>query len=989
MENFNKKFKKIEKNNISVYNKTMIDIDNFKKFPIGKDKAPLVAWRNNSNLSKGDELIRSGIPCGEINNIVVVDIDDYDMKEDNPFIKKFGKDYASKFDTFIVKTTSGGKHIYFQYDKELDKTAHNNDISIDFQSNGAYVVSPKSDCYTKAEKHLPVYQRTTRKYKIIKNNPISKMPIELKEFIIKELILKDKKHKKQLIKKNHHQKVKANAITPYYNYNINESDAEVIANGIDAKLYQNYNSWWKLLHAFKEMGFKDIFLKYSIIKAPFYKGQEENNEKLYDSIKSFGEFNLIWLLKEYYGEDGEDFTRTKDFINNYKCKDIYKNPTQYKPNEIINVEKLGFGMKLEFNKDYIIKADTGTGKTTITKEFLRTINPQYRFISITARISLATEQYRVFRNADLSCKYYEDVKDDYFNLKDTDSLCICVNSINMIGRQDFSNTIVFLDEYNSLIEDVFTSPTMKNRIDILETLLKMIASCKMVIAVDADIQDHTLEILKFCKRTPHYIKNEYLHNKGNTAKEWDSVDEMMQDIKTKDAWLLCSDSKTTAKTIFQKLAIGDEIPLTDKEKKKVKGLEYYKDEKGIMVCITAESILSTRFSIDDFERVIFSPKIIYGLDGSISRDVYCIYEEQTISPRAMNQQVNRCRNINSLNYVFLKNLFTNEQHVEMTDIYETIEKTNEYTLFENYANENVLQLYKKVASIIQYNNDSFNTNKKAHFVERLKTAGWNVVVSITPKANRDNKSFKEDKKIMKDNEYENFDEFYKKHKDHIDKTNEYFSIPKDKIDKYKHLFLGSQKTRDENLNIGRFLFKSHTELINELKEQKEFNDKKFKNNKFKVAFLQQFMIECGAENKFNFKIGENNQFTDKEWNKVSEATKKKYELMFKPTEKMMESKHNPIIKMMNDLFGSSVCDDWSIKKDKENSTPLFIENNTRINGKKIRIKECINPDFVKNHTNIIKYRYEKDFIKGNINLNFGEEDKNFVEEKFENCMIKE
>ena len=83
------------------------------------------------------------------------------------------------------------------------------------------------------------------------------------------------------------------------------------------------------------------------------------------------------------------------------------------------------------------------------------------------------------------------------------------------------------------------------------------------------------------------------------------------------------------------------------------------------------------------------------------------------------------------------------------------------------------------------------------------------------------------------------------------------------------------------------------------------------------------------------------------------------------------------------------ADDWSIKKDKENSTPLFIENNTRINGKKIRIKECINPDFVKNHINIIKYRYEKDFIKGNINLNFGEENKNFVEEKFENCMIEE
>ena len=105
METFNTINKKIEKNNISLYNKTMLNINDFKKFPIGKDKAPLVAWRKPNNLTKGDELIRSGIPCGEINKIVVVDIDDYDMKKDNPFIKQFGKDYDTKFNTFIVKTT--------------------------------------------------------------------------------------------------------------------------------------------------------------------------------------------------------------------------------------------------------------------------------------------------------------------------------------------------------------------------------------------------------------------------------------------------------------------------------------------------------------------------------------------------------------------------------------------------------------------------------------------------------------------------------------------------------------------------------------------------------------------------------------------------------------------------------------------------------------------------------------------------------------------
>lgn len=212
--------------------------------------------------------------------------------------------------------------------------------------------------------------------------------------------------------------------------------------------------------------------------------------------------------------------------------------------------------------------------------------------------------------------------------------------------------------------------------------------------------------------------------------------------------------------------------------------------------------------------------------------------------------------------------------------------------------------------------------------------------------------------------YENFGEFRKKYRVLINQMNQYFCIPEYEICNHASLWIGSHKKRYENHNIAMYLFHSHQELVNRCEE--------------KVAFLQAFMIECGAENKFNFKIGENNQFTNKEWNKVSEATKKKYELMFKPTEKMIQSKHNPIIKMMNDLFGSSVCRDWSKKKDKENSIMLFIEKKTNINKKSVRIKQCVNADFVMNHINIIKYRYEKKITQGKLNIKFGEESENFI-----------
>ena len=181
-------------------------------------------------------------------------------------------------------------------------------------------------------------------------------------------------------------------------------------------------------------------------------------------------------------------------------------------------------------------------------------------------------------------------------------------------------------------------------------------------------------------------------------------------------------------------------------------------------------------------------------------------------------------------------------------------------------------------------------------------------------------------------------------------------------------------------------------LIEDLKEKKEFNDKKFKNDKYKVAFLQQFMQECGATNKLQFKIGDNNQFTNTEWAKVSEATKRKYELMFKPTKKMLESKHNPIIKMMADLFGNSVVETWNDKKSKDNSISLFNEQKTTINGKSIRIKQSVNNDFINKHIEVMKYRMNNDnktFKGGDLDLSFGGENNNFnyTDEQYTECMI--
>ena len=281
-----------------------------------------------------------------------------------------------------------------------------------------------------------------------------------------------------------------------------------------------------------------------------------------------------------------------------------------------------------------------------------------------------------------------------------------------------------------------------------------------------------------------------------------------------------------------------------------------------------------------------------------------------------------------------------------------------------YFEEKFVEIETEINSIIcNYTDDKMKYESKKDLLEytnKEKKKEEKKVCSFTQT------SFPQPTQRMRpkysEENYENFDDLLHYHKEYFEEINKYFRIPKDKINKYKHLYLGSQKTRDVNHNLDMFLFKTRQELIN-------------LNVGPAVAFLQQFMIEVGAENKFHFKIGDSESL----WEKVSEATKIKYELMFKPTKKMIETNHNPIIKMMSDLFGTSVVEEWDKKKNKHNSVSLFNEKKTTIKGKSVRIKESINHDFVNNHLKIFKYRFEKHFKDGEMNVNFGEEDKNFIE----------
>ena len=101
----------------------------------------------NNNLSKG---INYGILTGKMHNLVVVDFDFKNPEKcDVASAKAIYKDFTEKLGdkAVIVKTQSGGFHLYFKYRKLLNVANAVKDlpnIPIDIRSDNGYVVAPCS-----------------------------------------------------------------------------------------------------------------------------------------------------------------------------------------------------------------------------------------------------------------------------------------------------------------------------------------------------------------------------------------------------------------------------------------------------------------------------------------------------------------------------------------------------------------------------------------------------------------------------------------------------------------------------------------------------------------------------------------------------------------------------------------------------------------------------------------------------------------------------
>ena len=792
---------------------------------IQNSKNPTSEWSITNRkeffrIPKEDEIKKYtnwGIVTGKSNDITVIDLDVYKNGFEFPF------EYMS-INTPIIKTPNGGYHIYFKYDSEFRNTQLKSEM-VDIRNDGGYIVCPKSIVDGK-------------KYTIVRDCEISKMPEDIKIWLLDRL-------KQQSYKPVRNKKVNKNVdIKKYqnlYEYNIPLDELKKVFELLPNNYWANYSDFLIFTTACKILNCYDLWDELNRDKPKYDK---TNNDKIWNGC----DISQHYTVNKILGKDSI-------LLDYYKYKPILKNV--YKANKEINKHKLGYDF-FDNKTSYVVKSDTGTGKTTSFKTYIK--ETKQPFISIVSRITLGDEQSIVFSESGLDVRFYKRVK----NFINGQNIVIQLDSIMKLTNIDFKDYVIFLDEYNSIIDHLITSSTLsQSRTSIYTLFTRILKECKQIIATDADITDISLDYLNSINKDYQYITNIYLHNKGIEASELFNYVDFINEVKKHNKYMICADSKDVADSLKKDL-----------------------DDESIYM-ITGDTEKYSK--LDEHDKIIFSPKLIYGADSIMTRPVFCYYKEHTINPNSFLQQIARCRNITKLTYLFNKKTFQpNEETYEMISNRIINDDLAGCALFKLMCDEKTNNDYLDLLKKYEYNNVSYRTNKFAHFIKLLDDRGFVRV----------NKIYKKEKgnlkEILKEFKQYKIDTF-NQNDNYVKKINEILRIPSEKIEEYKNIFICRDKL-DNHFTYCSYLKNNNMSLTSKLGELNEFNCNKIKSNKMKLLYLYVLKDKLGCPDLNDITITKDLDKLD------SKLMYDMYNILFRNRKKDDFSKREYCLKYMIEIY---------------------------------------------------------------------------------------
>ncbi|KAG0079244.1 hypothetical protein BGZ90_003201 [Linnemannia elongata] len=162
-----------------------------------------------------------------------------------------------------------------------------------------------------------------------------------------------------------------------------------------------------------------------------------------------------------------------------------------------------------------IKCDTGGGKTVFLEELIKA-NKNMKFVAITCRRTLADMQEERFIGFD----NYQ----DYPGVITRDRVVVQAELLYNLNLKFYcENTILILDEVSSLIKQMCSDKTHGNMHNLnLQVFERLIKRAARVIALDADLCDEEVEIMKSLRSDFIVINNTFQQQKDDNVVLFDS-----------------------------------------------------------------------------------------------------------------------------------------------------------------------------------------------------------------------------------------------------------------------------------------------------------------------------------------------------------------------------------------------------------------------------------------------------------------------------------
>lgn len=980
----------------------IINDEKFAKIKLSKNsKIPPNSWIKKENwVTKYIDLTKCnyGILCGKVNNLIVIDLDLEKKKKDersvpsgfvkmNEYINEHGN-----FDTFTVKTPSGGIHYYFLYNtknksinnliEQIPNTTefygHGIDVRTEKKTGGpgGYVVGPES-------------QIDGNKYVVINDKPIIEMPENLAFWLLQCVPNKNQEDDDNIKKTKKRTNVtKKVFFNPKYKYDTSIEYVEEILNKLPIEWVENRSNWLKVLTCLKNLnidGNEDLFYKFSN-KSTRDKHQTKTakikNKEEWDKNNCHIDFNYIICEVNRINKTNYPLIQ--------KYRPIY-NDVKFDNVLLIDNHYLEYDYDIfKNNENIIIQSTTGTGKTTDTavkfNQYYIDNDCNKQIISIVALIATADQHIQTFKKKGIILNHYKTCEKNKLN----DNLVICINSLlklSFLSIEQIKDKIIYIDEFESFNNCLTHNKNLDNNIRLINNLLmKLIKNCHKFIISDALINQNALNFLS-CNLHKKYIfiNNTHKKYKGVNAiryhNEYDFLNEVKQDIFNNNYFLFGSDSCSKITQYFdetekQKIDEQDDKIITDIFNDITKDLPEKDLSKFLL--ITSKTAYKIKNANEEFNNkfVFYSPSIVNSVDFTSKdpQNQYLYFNSLTINSQSMFQQGTRTRNIKTLKFFANQRqhnyVYENIKEVETINkkLIETDDKIKKVCLnFDENDNEHIVEnTFFKMWCFNEYLDDCYNTNKISHFQNILINEGFNLVHKGKDVLFDKNK-VKEMINNTKNNELDKYNKFVELYKnifihDNTDKSNsdeDIIEFNNDELNKlrenkqYEKYFdrIEILSLKPDELAINKFGYL----VMDEFNMTSYFNILKlFKTNEFIVKNMDDLK-------KTSYDIKIINNIYNKIW------LLRQFETIFNiaPFELNFILKNdNSINNFTDELFNKYKKIFRSDKNKPKNINELrtfYVQMITNITGKNINIIDKNRPR--ENYIRDIKYKINIDIIK--------------------------